>query len=472
MSILRLPFEILEQIVQELCPHCTMSSELPLSQAGQTVVNLRAFSSFYRQHKATLNAVAKTCRKLNQITQPILFHITIPEDSESSVQASGASLICALLQRPDLARAVKVLLIPEAWYFGDDWNLTKSQVEILDKAWKALLLRPSSSFTRSLSPPRHFLGVISKNAGNRYFATCMASLLIDCIQNNVTALFVGDWIPSSHYLPSSLPCLTQLFHCGEDESDLDPSTLNPEGLMSILDVSGALKTLVMNYILFWPKPPDEINVYHHIQRLVIRESCMEALDLFEIVKGMPNLVYFEFTDNEGLNWESGRGICVQIGDILQPIHRTLKTLCLRLSVYEPDEGVGPTEQPLALQSLKHLGRLEELTFIREICEAICLPLYEPRSLVDLVPTSLKKLILWDWYHYEAFLLLAQAVGSGEVQNLQQIHFYTTLYGDNDISEIDKVILAFREVGVQFLLNGANGFGEGDTDFDDESNASE
>lgn len=455
ITLLDLPREVLCLIATQLCAHCNTSPDRPLIEKGTTFLRLSSFSCLYSRDAMTLSALSKTCRILRDLAQPILFHCAINRGAGTSsqrqqlgVEQRGASLLCALLQRPDLAQTVKVLLIPDEWYYENYWDITVWQHEILEDGWKAMMPKIDMK-NRHVEPPPEDLfqgnsGDFSRQDDKSSFALRMASLLFDCVQHNITTLLVGDWIAYGHYLPPSLPCQAQIFHCGSWEADCAASILDMEDLMPILDISPALTTLAMDAIESWPV--DLLNVYQNIQNLIIQAGWLSHTDFISLTKMMPKLSYLEYMHHH-LCWNTT--IYTNLGDALRPIHKTLKRLLFGISFLKSDSDADPI-----VHGLKQLQVLEELTLNHKAYDENIFPSCKDKSsLVHLLPTSTKKLIIMNWYDEEVLLMLAAAVDSHALPNLKLVIIKLAYPADFCQDEFNQVQEAFSKAGVAFVAEG-------------------
>ena len=99
--LLSLPLLVLVGIAEALCPHCT-ENQLEKPQRWETPIHFDGGRDLLSGTRALVN-LAATCKDLNAIVTPILYH------QPQGHPKQRVSLLRTLDRRPDLARRVKVL---------------------------------------------------------------------------------------------------------------------------------------------------------------------------------------------------------------------------------------------------------------------------------------------------------------------------------------------------------------------------
>ncbi|KAB5576112.1 hypothetical protein GE09DRAFT_1053550 [Coniochaeta sp. 2T2.1] len=131
-GLLDLPFEILTQICQSWCLHCTglnashgtaqgRSVDLESWNTGPLAAELGQDQVGDDGEQATLARLCRTCRHLKAVAQPILYHDFVTRKHEDLF-----NLVRTLLQRADLCPQVQRLAISTS---GSGWVYGKEDVE-------------------------------------------------------------------------------------------------------------------------------------------------------------------------------------------------------------------------------------------------------------------------------------------------------------------------------------------------------
>lgn len=110
-GLLDLPFEILTQICHTWCCHCHST------HAAQDDISIELLESVTAvcHLDSTLSRLSRTCRLLNAVAQPVLYHDVCPPRAGKLF-----GFMRTLLQRPDLRHHVQRLNI-SGFYPSSDW---------------------------------------------------------------------------------------------------------------------------------------------------------------------------------------------------------------------------------------------------------------------------------------------------------------------------------------------------------------
>lgn len=455
-QLLDLPVEVLAAIASEFCAHCVSEREpCPVGLFQGAVMSDIAQKYRWQQH-ITLSALSETCQQWRGIAQPLLFHCAIPPGIRSetrddvSVQSHGASLTCALVQRPDLARAVQVLQLPDEWYHGTYWELSKQQAQVLRKAWAEFHAENTATYPE-ISPE-----LFCRQEGEMFYATKsdyyspfglqMESLML-WRAFNIKSLFTGSWLTSPTYFPKSLTRLTEFVNMGYWEPEGDPVDVELETLIPALRTMPQVQLLTLNYLQDWKSSVSlnsviELNLFY---------STLKAGDFINLFRSTPNLVHLNCTQtfhpHSLLGW---------LGEALQPCQNTLKTMVLETQY---DEGDDYDETPDDHTAPVTIGPLDKMRVLEELKITLHAPRVGGRSrspqlasgadLIDILPSSIRKLSLEWWYNSKSLFRLAEKAPV-RFPNLNRVHLYigSAVRADSwDMSKLEAASDALREVGI-------------------------
>ncbi|KAM0331366.1 hypothetical protein ACHAQA_003038 [Verticillium albo-atrum] len=292
-SLLTLPIELLEITIQLLCYHCNvpMEEDVNLLDRCSQESDDDGPPGIHRKSTATLAALALTCRHLNAVCTPVLYHFpTTQHIYGHPSQYDDYRLLNTLVLRPDLARHVRrfrstmlgnqdtrtkadSLLTPEALKFYDE-KRHHSCLGPLERDWWAdpKRARPTIGDVASL---------------------CLAL----CV--NVEALFAT--MNSSQILPpflnpGSLPRLKRISLIHGDGPSLDyGDPTRGATLARFLNVIGpaAPNTVVLTSSAChrgWPTS----HLLPYLKDLVIHSSLLDSNAIDSLVSACPHLERFVY----------------------------------------------------------------------------------------------------------------------------------------------------------------------------------
>lgn len=286
-----LPNEIKLMIAQYLCPHCVDLGE------AKTEAEDKVQESLGRSMKYALSGVSKTCKAWQAIAQPILFHETlwdIPEDS-GKLMRQLPSILSTLVERPNLAKMVKTLGCPNAFFYGEG--------DVDEDLWKTRALR------KLLKPLQN---LATRDRRFKRFATlrfddwprALTLALLQCTPELQQLYIQTPALPS---LPSGLDTtvdLRQLQRLAIDHRlngyGFYRMALNLDGSPAFLDDFGDVFTFTPNLVDLillnghWTQFPSPPAPLLKLKSLMLYSYDLWEADIKKILEGCPNLEHIRY----------------------------------------------------------------------------------------------------------------------------------------------------------------------------------
>ncbi|KAL6908778.1 hypothetical protein GGI43DRAFT_393598 [Trichoderma evansii] len=359
-SLTELPIEILSHIGRQLSPRSPDSPE-----NGQDRLDITS----HARELAALSRLARTCKHLREILQPILFHSVF--DSE----LTSISLINTLNARPDLARAVVEMEIE-----GRDISPEENLDEILSAHEQSMMteLLAKNFQTETQQPP-----MLRDDVNDFPRHNVFAGLAIALVSNVKRLLVRPYYWELPMFKPGSLPCLRELYlEHGDTENGLILSRFQ-----CMLQAAPALQTLKCHAV-----SDVESGVSHeNLTTLALSYSLLTNESFKLLIDGFPKLESFSYSSGgASVNFEH-EASPRQIFEAVSKRRSTLKhlSLDLQLSVYmeEPDE----RDTIPSLASLKALQTLE----ISALALAVVNEPTDGNVLINALPGSVRSFTLLD-----------------------------------------------------------------------------
>ncbi|KAH7118629.1 hypothetical protein B0J13DRAFT_196476 [Dactylonectria estremocensis] len=322
VELMKLPNETLEALCWCLCSHCFdrgNDSNLPGIKA--------------------LSALSKTCRRLRDIAQPVLFHYFDPS-SENPVP-----LLRNLLARPDLAANIQEACIGE-WDIG--MGLSSEDIKFCESTM-AMFSHPDGSpfnvsaswFSTEYVVPGHDILFVSQPE------VALAAIAMTLMPNVQTLeLEVGYHWRFPFCLPGSLPHLTKLdFRHGDTELGQD--------LIAVEELLAAATNLKIFNCYMLSRISG--NFFHqNVVELNLTQSHLEARFFGVLMMGLPNLSIFTYEAGGAHVSDSLDAYPDEISQALHIRADTLQRVSLNLEETYEMEGVGPLHVMTSLKEMKRL----------------------------------------------------------------------------------------------------------------------
>ncbi|CAH0000055.1 unnamed protein product [Clonostachys byssicola] len=365
-SILDLSPEILVQILEYLCPHC--SGEVK----GTDTRSLGTRDSrLVEASQSNLHGLSTSCRKLRNIAQPCLYHYI--------VQTENARLIArTLLQRPSLAQTVEGLSITALDFNGeDDETLSDEDLATLELQMQTV---STDALENDTFERENILGML---------------MLGHTPNIQKLSVLTDSFIPMMYYPDGALSCLTILrANCDDTENGFGLSAL-----AGIMRAAPNLKTFVASNLVKVSLEEGEI-FSESVTEVNIAEAAIWKEDFDMLIQGFPSLQVFRFEtggDRANYIW------CASPADMAKSLlarKETLKKLNLSVSAeFFPD---GKLERGDMIDDLSRMTALESITLnIDSIYTEFGADFYDSDSdddfyeygpsLIDLLPESVRVL---------------------------------------------------------------------------------
>ncbi|KAK0639697.1 hypothetical protein B0T16DRAFT_463343 [Cercophora newfieldiana] len=492
-SLIGLPPEILCEIVSHFCPHCQDTSLLSglaqfdpeatwdfdrdLGEPARTwlATNYRSDTlKNARRMRATLAALARTCKTLNALATPYLYHAIGGQEfgcrpcnthqrltKRKRYCRPGTPLVTRVIQaRPQLAEHVKCIDIPFA---GGNLGWCKSGSLDVDSAAAYNLMR---EFYKTLLQGAR-LRALDVDVGH-YAASVVANMVtVDpSALQNLTALQFGGYNREDDFalhilqvLLRAAPNLRSLYLNPLCSSWSAPRATGTEN-------NARLRELATRWSLpmSWAVPgPCPLEFPHGLTRLAIGASAWSMPDVLSIISRLHSLESFHFslatrcpdTDKPGFDSDldvpgdaSYRRVSALIHQLLSCIVKhhsaTLKSLsvdAIMMLDRGPSLTLRPSETPFYQTGLANCKKLESIALDMGIFQRGHPNLAgSPTFLADILPESTKRVYLWDgsfhrWTLGPQLLALEDAARSGRLPNLRAVEADATTIDPDEILEV-------------------------------------
>ncbi|CAH0023990.1 unnamed protein product [Clonostachys rhizophaga] len=294
-SILDLSPEILVQILEYLCPHC--SGEVD----GTDTRSLGTWDSHVvKDSQSTLYGLSTSCRAMRNIAEPFLYHYI--------VHTERAGLLArTLLQRPALARAVEELAITAV-------DFTSKYDEKVSREDQAIFeVQMQTAGTNALEKD------IFKREN-------MLGMLMLAHTPNVQRLSVltEPNVPVMCYPHGALSCLTILrANCDDTDSGFDLSVLS-----GVMKAAPNLKTFVGFNLTRVDLKRGEI-FSESVTEVNLAKATTWTVDFKMLIRGFPSLQVFRF--ETGRSRDFARATPAEMAKYLLARKETLKEINISAS---------------------------------------------------------------------------------------------------------------------------------------------
>ncbi|KAK7220067.1 hypothetical protein V2G26_008070 [Clonostachys chloroleuca] len=361
-SILELSPEILVQILEYLCPHC--SGEVD----GTDTRSLGTWDSHVvKASQSTLYGLSTSCRAMRNIAQPFLYHYI--------VQTEKTGLLArTLLQRPSLAGAVEGLAITAVGFNGkDDETLSEEDLATLELRMQTV---GTDALENDTSERENILGML---------------MLGHTPNVQKLSVFTDCFVPMMYYPDGALSCLTILrANCDDTGNGFGLSVL-----AGIMKAAPNLKTFVGYNLVRVSLKEGEI-FSQSVTEVNIAEAAIWKEDFDMLIQGFPSLQIFRFETGGDCCDDIWCALPAEMAKSLLARKETLKKLNLSISArFYPDEKLVRDE---LIDDLSRMTALESIILsVDSIYTESGADIYDSDSdddtdtLIDLLPESVRVL---------------------------------------------------------------------------------
>ncbi|VUC20106.1 unnamed protein product [Clonostachys rosea] len=372
-SLLDLSPEILVQILEELCLHCSGVVDSTDTQSlGRCDLQVAKAS------QGALAALSRSCRVLRNVAQPYLYHYIAPGEKPRLLART-------LMQRPALAQLVEELAITALDCDRYNQLFLEENQEMLEMQVR------TDDFDKDAYRQDRVMGMFMLK-----YTPKLRKLFV----------LTDSLMPVMRYPHGTLSCLTNLrAKCDDIGSGFCLSVL-----AGIMEAAPNLKTLTVNNITQVDLEEREI-FSQSVTEVNIAEAAISSEEFEMIIRGFPNLQVLRFETGGDRAYDIWCATPADMAKILLIRKATLREINFSINArFFPDELL---ERADVIDDLSGMTSLETIVLSSEsiYSESDDNTYTDGSYLIDLLPESVKVLGLVDpSYHLEddIFRLAARA----------------------------------------------------------------